>query len=195
MLPDLALILFVFAGLATPGPNVIMLLSSGVRFGFIRSLPHIFGVALGVGVIAGFAGFGVAALLLGIPALALILKIMAATWILYLAYRLLRSANAPKDESGAKPFTLVQAVLFQWVNPKVWAVALAAAAGFGGNGSLQIESFQLALAFTSINLFVCLFYTATGTWLRPLLASPKIWRRFLMVMAGLMALSALLVFL
>ena len=195
MLPELALIIFVFAGLATPGPNVIMLLSSGVRFGFSRSLPHIFGIALGVGVIAGLAGLGVAAVLLNVPALALLFRILAAAWILWLAYRLLVSANAPKDQSSEKPFTLVQAVLFQWVNPKVWAVALAAAAGFGSGASLQIESLQLALTFTTINLFVCLFYAATGSWLRPLLASPKIWRRFLIVMAALMALSALLVFL
>ncbi len=195
MLPELALVLFVFAGLATPGPNVIMLLSSGVRFGFIRSLPHIFGVAVGVGVIAGLAGLGVAAVLLNIPALALLFKIFAAVWILWLAYRLLLSAKAPKDQSGEKPFTVLQAVLFQWVNPKVWAVALAAAAGFGGSASLQTEAMQLALTFLTVNLLVCLFYAATGSWLRPLLASPQIWRRFLMVMAGLMALSAVLIFL
>jgi len=195
MLPELALVIFVFAGLATPGPNVIMLLSSGVRFGFTRSLPHIFGVALGVGVIAGLAGLGVAAVLLNIPALALVFRILAAAWILWLAYQLMISANAPKDRSGAKPFTLLQAVLFQWVNPKVWAVALAAAAGFGGGAPLQTESLQLGMVFLTVNLFVCLFYAATGSWLRPLLASPQIWRRFLIVMAGLMALSAVLIFL
>lgn len=195
MIFDLSLALFVFVGLATPGPNVIMLLSSGVRFGFARTLPHVIGVALGVGIIAGFAGLGVAAVLLSIPALALAFKVLAAVWILFLAYRLLHSAKAPKDQSGAKPFTLFQAIIFQWVNPKIWAVALAAGAGYGGGMSIEMEAVRLALTFSALNLFVCLFYAATGNWLRPLLLAPHVWRSFLMLMAGLMALSAALIFL
>ncbi len=191
---NFALILFVFVGLATPGPNVIMLLSSGVRFGFSRSLPHVFGVAFGVGIIAGLTGFGVAAILLSVPALAWLFKILAAGWILFLAYRLLISANQPQKSSDAKPFSILQAVIFQWVNPKVWAVALAASAGYGQGLPLAQEALRLAIVFTSLNLFVCLFYAATGSWLRPLLMAPEIWKRFLLFMAGLMALSALLVF-
>ncbi len=192
---DLSLVLFVFAGLASPGPNVIMLLSSGVRFGFLRSLPHVFGVALGVGVIAALTGFGVAAVLLGIPALALAFKVLAALWILVLAFGLLRSAGKPAGSFDAQPFGWVQAIMFQWVNPKVWAVALAAGAGYGRGLPLQTEALRLALTFSGLNLFVCLFYAAAGNSLRPVLQTPNVWRKFLHLMAGLMALSALLIFL
>ena len=54
---------FVFFGLFSPGPNVILLTSSGARFGVRRTLPHLFGVVLGVGITAGLTGLGIAALL------------------------------------------------------------------------------------------------------------------------------------
>jgi threonine/homoserine/homoserine lactone efflux protein len=59
----LPLIGFVFFGLFSPGPNVILITASGARFGFQRTVPHILGVALGVGVIAAVTGIGIGALI------------------------------------------------------------------------------------------------------------------------------------
>ena len=140
---------FVFAGLFSPGPNVILLTASGARFGFRATLPHVVGVALGVGVIAALMGLGVGALLLAQPGLALVLKIIAAGWILWMAYSLVRASDLSAGKAGEKPFTLLQAVLFQWVNPKVWAVAMAAAAGYGLGQSPWAEAQRLATASVS----------------------------------------------
>ncbi|MXU64932.1 LysE family translocator [Oceanomicrobium pacificus] len=189
----LSLYLFIFAGLFSPGPNVILLLASGARFGFRATLPHVLGVAAGVGVTAGLTGAGLAAILTGLPGLSRLLAIVAAGWILWLAWTLLRAARrtAPAD---ARPFTFGQAVLFQWVNPKVWAVALAAASLAGGSDAPLAAGLHLGAAFACINLCVCLFYANAGQWLRRFLESERSWRIFMSVMAGLLALSALLVF-
>lgn len=185
---------FVFLGLFSPGPNVVMLLASGARFGFRATWPHILGVTSGVGITAGVTGLGLAALLLQFPALNLALKILAAAWILYLAWSFYRSAQLTQTQGDACPFTYLQAVLFQWINPKVWAVAMAAAAGFSGGGGPVAEGLRLAMTFAGLNLFVCLFWTGAGHNLARFLQDPQRWRIFMTMMAVAMALSALMVF-
>ncbi len=123
----LSLIGFVFFGLFSPGPNVILITASGARFGFQRTIPHVIGVALGVGVIAAVTGIGVGAIIAAQPTLAIVLKVIASLWILWMAFNLWRSDPSKTKESD-KPFTFIEAVLFQWINPKVWAVALSATA-------------------------------------------------------------------
>ncbi|MCC1480397.1 LysE family transporter [Roseibaca sp. Y0-43] len=185
-----------FLGLFSPGPNVIMLTASGARFGLKRSLPHLFGVVLGVGVIGAVTGLGVGALILANPALALVLKSLAAGWILYMAWNYFNATRRPAAQAkdDGKPMTLWQAVLFQWINPKVWAVAFAASAGYGAGLGPVLESARLATAFSSVNLFVCLFWTSAGALLTTLLSSPARWKVFMRIMAALLALSALMVF-
>lgn len=185
---------FVFAGLFSPGPNVIMLIASGVRFGFVPTVPHILGVAAGVGVTAGLTGLGLAELLRAVPALQLTLQIAAALWILSLAWKLFKSSRMGQADPDAKPFRFWQAVLFQWVNPKVWAVALSAAAGFPGGGSPTEEALRLGMAFAGINLFVCLFWTFAGHSLTVVLQKQAVWRGFMTFMAAALALSAGLIF-
>lgn len=186
---------FVFLGLFSPGPNVILLTASGARFGFRATLPHVFGVALGVGITAGLTGLGIAALLLAQPALALALKIAAAFWIGWMALTLWRSSASGGSSADARPFTMVEAILFQWVNPKVWAVALAAASGYAAGLPPIEEAQRLALAFSGLNLFVCLFWSWAGSLLALLLTTPLAWRIFSRVMATGLAASAVMVFL
>lgn len=188
------LFLFVFAGLFSPGPNVILLSASGARFGFRRTVPHLLGVAAGVGITAGLTGLGIAALLLANPGLTLGLKIAASGWILWMAWKLFR-AGQPKTKGGDRPFTFLEAVLFQWVNPKVWAVALAASSGFTSGLAPIDEAIRLATVFSGLNLFVCLFWTWAGFLLAYLLKTPTAWVVFLRLMAFAMAGSAALIFL
>ena len=185
---------FVFAGLFSPGPNVILLSVSGAVYGFRRTIPHILGVAVGVGITAGLTGLGIAALLAELPVLELVLKLIAAGWILYMAVRLFM-ANRPEEREARRPFRFHEAVLFQWVNPKVWAVALAAASGYASGQGPVGEGLRLAMAFAGINFFVCMFWTWAGQLLSYLLKTPVAWKLFLRVMAVALATSAGMIFL
>ncbi len=187
------LAVFVFAGLFSPGPNVVLLTASGARFGFRATVPHVLGVATGVGVTAGLTGLGLGALLLAYPALTLALRLIAAGWILWLAWKLFRATRTSRAEAGDRPFTFIEAVAFQWVNPKVWAVALAASAFVATRGPAEAGA-ALALAFSCINLGVCLFWTSAGHLLGRLLSDERLWRAFMTGMAALMAASAALIF-
>lgn len=188
---------FMFLGLFSPGPNVIMLTASGARFGFTRTLPHLFGVVLGVGVIGAVTALGVGALILANPALGMVLRSLAAAWIIYMAWNYFNATRRPaaQTEDQGQPMTLWQAVLFQWINPKVWAVAFAASAGYGAGMEPLMEAARLATAFSSVNLFVCLFWASAGAVLTTLLSSPTRWKIFMRIMAALLALSAVMVFL
>lgn len=186
---------FVFVGLFSPGPNVILLTASGARFGFRRTLPHIFGVALGVGVIAAVTALGIGGVLLRAPALDLALRCAACLWILWMAWGLAQKAQPQAASPEDRPFSFVQAVLFQWVNAKIWAVALAASAGYPSGAGPGAEALRLATAFSGLNLFVCIFWTLAGGLLATLLRSPQAWRGFNLTMAGLLAISGAMVFL
>ncbi len=192
-MPDLALIGFVFFGLFSPGPNVILLTASGARFGFRATVPHIIGVALGVGITAAVTGLGVGTLLQAAPMLTLILKIAASLWILVMAYRLWHAKPAQVD-SADRPFTLLEAVLFQWVNPKVWAVALAALA-YIPDLSPMMQAQTLGATFATLNLAVCTFWTSTGHLLSKLLKDPALWQGFMRIMAAALVVFSGLVFL
>ncbi len=184
---------FVFIGLFSPGPNVIMLTTSGAQFGFRRTVPHILGVAIGVGITSGLTGLGIGALLAAQPVLANVLKVVASLWILWMAYTLWHRQPA-KVEDGDRPFTLIEAVLFQWVNPKVWAVAFSATAYVAASPPVT-QAVTLAATFSTLNLGVCLFWASAGSLLAYLLTNPSIWRLFMRVMALALAVFSLMVFL
>ena len=184
---------FVFIGLFSPGPNVIMLTASGAQFGFRRTVPHILGVAIGVGITSGLTGLGIGALLAAQPMLANVLKVVASLWILWMAYTLWHRQPL-KVEDGDRPFTLIEAVLFQWVNPKVWAVAFSATAYVAASPPIT-QAVTLAATFSTLNLGVCLFWASAGSLLAYLLTNPSIWRLFMRVMALALAVFSLMVFL
>lgn len=190
----LPLLLFVLFGLFSPGPNVVMLTASGARFGFSATIPHLFGVPFGTGLLAAGSAFGLSILLLTQPGLKLFFQTGAALWILWLAWQTAFAGRSTKAKDCGVPFTFFQAILFQAVNPKLWAITFAASAGFGIGLAPHYEALRLFAVFTGINLGVCLFWTTIGHLLSGYLRSEKVWRVFMSVMAIFMASTVFLIF-
>ena len=190
---SLPLLVFIFAGLFSPGPNVVLLTTSGARFGFWATLPHLLGVPIGTGLLAAASVLGVQSVLFAAPMMAFTIKVISALWILLLSWKLINASRATAQHRD-RPFTFFEAILLQVVNPKVWAVALAASAGFSIELNIWAEAARLFLGFSMINLFVCLFWTSAGHLLAGYLRRPVIWRTFMTVMAAMMASSATLIF-
>ena len=108
-----------------------------------------------------------------------------------MAYNLWRADPAKKKDTD-KPFTFIEAVLFQWVNPKVWAVALSATAYVTTLVPLE-QAMTLAGTFSSVNLGVCTFWAVAGSLLSYLLTNTTAWRIFMRIMAlALVGFSVLL---
>jgi threonine/homoserine/homoserine lactone efflux protein len=194
MSASLPLIIFAFVGLFSPGPNVVMLTASGARFGFRATLPHLLGVPIGTGLIGAASGLGLSAILLAVPTLKLAFQILAALWILWLAYKTAQAGRTSKSDDRGRPFKFHEAILFQAVNPKVWAITLAASAGFGIGLSATLEAIRLLLVFSVVNLGVCLFWTTIGHLLSGFLNSERVWRNFMTTMAAIMAATVVLIF-
>lgn len=116
----LALLVFAFVSSVTPGPNNLMLLASGVNFGFRRTIPHMLGIGVGFFVLLLAIGFGLGALIETVPSFYAALKFAGGAYMLYLARKIAmsRSIGEAKHRDKAEPMTFLQAAAFQWVNPK-----------------------------------------------------------------------------
>lgn len=124
-----ALVPFAFVGTVSPGPNNTVLWASGLRFGFRRTIPHVLGTALGIGVLVVGVAAGIGALLEAVPAAELLLKVVGSLYLLYVAYLVLGSGGIGRTEVS-NPLTVWQAIAFQCVNPKAWIFAIAAVGTF-----------------------------------------------------------------
>jgi len=143
----------------TPGPNNIMLTASGVNFGYVRTLPHIVGILLGMTTMIALAGFGLGGFFRAYPEAHSVLRVVGAAYLLFLAYKISTAASTSGDgDDGGKPLTPLQAALFQWVNPKGWTFILALVATF-----TTVEQYHLQIVLiVLINLIVT--FSATTSW-------------------------------
>src|SRR4051812_31072529 len=175
----------------TPGPNNVMLASSGARFGVSRTLPHLFGVTLGFPVMLFLVGLGLASVLLASPLLQLAMKTVSCAYLLWLAFQIARSSSGVSDGAGGKPLTFLQAAAFQWINPKAWLMAVGAisayTAGYGGRLYLQVAI--IAVITLVVTLASTLTWTAFGAAIRLFLRSALALRLFNVAMALLLLIS------
>src|SRR5271154_3886369 len=104
----------------TPGPNNILVASSGLNFGFRATLPHILGITVGYPLMLLLVGLGLAKIFIAVPAVLAVLKFVCIVYVLYLAWRIAMASGGDEAGKSPKPMTFVQAVAFQWVNGKGW---------------------------------------------------------------------------
>lgn len=185
----LALAWFSFVSSITPGPNNIMLLASGVNYGFYRTLPHMVGVVGGFGILLGCVGFGLGQLLTYFPFAYTVLKFTGAAYLIYLAYKIAVSGPINSEETAGKPMSFMQAVLFQWVNPKAWVMAITSMAVYTSDQNYTVTVLIVVATFTAINLPCIAIWTGFGTSMRVFLSDPKKLRVFNYIMAGSLIIS------
>lgn len=175
-----ALALLAFSTAITPGPNNLMLLASGARFGLRRTLPHLAGVLLGTAALVGLNVAGVGTLMLAWPAAIPVLKLAGAGYLTWLAWQLTRSGPpvaARRDaDDGARPLSLAQAASFQIVNPKVWMMGLAAATTIGAADAAR-AAFGVLL-FSAVALPCILLWAAFGVVMLRVLKTPRAQKAF-----------------
>ncbi len=187
--------LFGFVAAVTPGPNNIMVTASGSAFGFRRSVPHILGVTFGFPLMFVAIGLGLGEIFLQNPQIHLMLKYGGAAYLFYLAWRIAQAGRPGSGESGAKPLTFFEAVAFQWVNVKAWMVAVSAIPAFttvGGN--YYAELMVMALIFIAVTLPSISIWCLFGVGIRSLVRTEETARTVNLILAGMVALSVLMLF-
>jgi threonine/homoserine/homoserine lactone efflux protein len=190
MTPELlaALTAFALVSALTPGPNNVMLLASGVNFGFRRTVPHMAGIALGHAAMVVIVGLGLAGLFTAWPPARQVLQLVSAAYLLWLAWKIAQ-AGAPDARAGAaRPLTFMQAAAFQWVNPKAWTMTLGAVALYAP-GQDPGMVLLVALVFLMVSIPSVSVWAGLGVALARLLRDPVARRGFNWLMAALLVAS------
>ena len=157
----------------TPGPNNVMLTASGATFGFRRTVPHMLGIVVGFSVVLFAVCAGLDAVFTRWPEIQTALRWIGAAYLLYLAWRILRSGEAQAAQSR-KPLTALEAAAFQFVNPKAWMMTVTAAAMFLPRelGVLTASSYMVGI-MAATNLPCIAVWAIFGSSLRGFLAKPR----------------------
>jgi threonine/homoserine/homoserine lactone efflux protein len=185
-----ALVLFVLSTSGTPGPNNIMILTSGVNHGAVKSIPHILGVNLGFPFMILALGFGAMELFKTLPSLYLIIKVAGVLYLAYLAFKIATMPVVLTGKNTAKPFSFMQAALFQWVNPKAWVMGVSAIVAFSSPESEVLTQVAIiAGAFLMFGLPCSIAWLVVGVSLKKLLSNQRYLRRFNVVMALILLFS------
>ncbi len=186
----MALVVFAFVTSITPGPNNLMLLASGVNFGFRRTIPHMLGIGIGFLSLLIGVGYGLGAVLETAPALYVGLKFAGGAYMLYLAYKIATSTSVGRvDDESAQPMSFMQAWLFQWVNPKAWVMAVTAMASYTVHDAYSLSVLLIGVVFAVINVPSVSSWAAFGSLLRQWLEDPVRLKWFNLTMAALLVVS------
>jgi threonine/homoserine/homoserine lactone efflux protein len=185
----IAIVSFAFVVSVTPGPNNVMLTASGANFGFVRTLPHIAGIVSGIAVMNLFIGLGLGAIFQQFQVIQQILKLAGSLYLIWLALKLLKFSHV--DDSGKdnrKPFSFIQALVFQFVNPKAWIMVLSANASFSHTGEFYWFSVLIIIGlFALIGSPSIMIWAFFGQIIKRFLSTPAFLKIFNLTMASLTA--------
>lgn len=188
----LAVILFAVSSSVTPGPNNIMVMTSGVNFGIRKSLPLLTGICVGFTIMLLLVGIGFAQLFEMFPNLHFIIKCVGTFYLLYLAWLITKSAGSINSGSQSQPLSFMKGALFQWVNAKAWVIATGAVAAFTTVGSsFYTQNFTIAAVFFFVSFPSVGIWLLFGSMLKKMLKSEQNRRWFNYSMAGLLVVSVI----
>ena len=186
-----ALATYYFIMFVTPGPNNAMLTASGMKFGFMRTLPHLIGIPSGHIFQISLVCFGLGNLFLKFPELQFYMKILCFFYLIYLSWTILGSFSLVKKESG-RPLRLYEAAAFQFINPKAWTIAITVVSGFFP----VEENFFIATAFVTLTAAVICFpsiclWALFGNSLRLFIKNTKTKKNIEYILAVLLVVTAI----
>ena len=169
----IGLVTFYFVMYVTPGPNNAMVLTSGVKFGFSKTIPHMSGITIGHVCQTVVVCLGLGKIFQMFPNIQNALKIICDLYLLYLGYKIIGSFSKIKED-GSRPLKFYEAALFQLVNPKAWTISTMVASGFLPND----EKLIISILFISITaLIICPLsisvWAAFGNGIRNLVKNNK----------------------
>lgn len=178
--PLFAPALYAFIAAMTPGPNNLMLLSSGLTFGFARTLPHMLGVSFGFLILTVAIVAGVGAAIMAMPTVRWFLLLGGTMFMIYLAYKTMTAPADLKQRESKRPLRFWEAAAFQAINPKAWGFGLsymALISGVAPNGQITFWLAIAAIIIPQITTFCSVVtWAGLGQGMSRLIESPRIVR-------------------
>ena len=188
-----SLAVFAASQVGTPGPANMALMATGARFGFRAALPFVAGVALGKQLIIWPIGFGLMGLAQAYPGVFAALKWLSAAYILWLAWRVANLRLGEKQgEANAPGF--VAGLIVHPLNPKAWAMIIAAFTGFVAAGTPTLQATAtIAAVLLVCQLILHPIWTLAGDRIAAVVAGRPSEQYLMWTLAGLTAASVLYV--
>ena len=185
-----AVLFFAFSTTITPGPNNVMIMSSGVNYGVKASVPHWLGICLGFPLMVLLVGLGFGVVFERYPHLHQLIKVLGVAYLIWLAWHIASAAPTAIEQGKAKPFSFMQAALFQWINGKAWVMASGAVAAFTTMGGVYWLEVSVITAAFLLVAFPCVgIWLIFGAALRSILTKAEFQRIFNISMAIILVLS------
>lgn len=183
----LSILIFAISSTVTPGPNNIMILTSGLNYGVKKSIPHLLGISFGFPVMIIVIGFGFSIIFERYPVFNEVIKILGVVYLLYLAWLIASSSPVSLEGKRSKPLNFFQAALFQWVNPKAWVVATGAVSAYTSVSSdILAQVIFIALAFLIVAIPSLSVWLIFGVGIKKYLKSARHQKLFNLSMALLL---------
>ena len=165
----ISLILLLFVGNFTPGPNNIIASYSGFHFGFKKTIPHILGVTFGWPSLILAVNFGLVIIFIEFPIVQRTVEILGSLFLIYLAYTLIK-VKSIEEKEVQKPMTFLASYFFQFINPKGVVTAIIVVSQFIDSGENFLKDTFVVLSFTLISAFLSICtWTIFGKYLKLLL--------------------------
>jgi threonine/homoserine/homoserine lactone efflux protein len=185
----LSLVGFSIAMYITPGPNNVMVAASAANHGIGATLPHMFGIAAGFSVMLTLVCAGLGSALVSWPLLLPLFRWVGAAWLMVLAWQI-ASAPPPGEGGRGRVLGFFGAAAFQWINPKAWLIAAAAAGEYlSPDRPLAVQLARIFVVFLLVGMPCLLVWALLGSGAARLLHSPARLRAFNVAMALLLVAS------
>lgn len=192
MIDFVALALYCALMGGTPGPNNVMLTASSVHYGFARTIPHMLGIAAGHVLQVLITCLSLGEVFLRYPATQTTLRIVGFLYLMYLSYRILGSKVAGARKGSGRPLYFLEAVMFQFVNPKAWVFVTTVAALFlpQDTGALLLSASIIAITAGIVVIPCIAVWAGFGQALRRFLERPLAMKIFNITIAAALVATA-----
>jgi threonine/homoserine/homoserine lactone efflux protein len=189
-----SIFMFMFIMVITPGPNNIMMLTSGLNFGYKKTIPHMLGVAIGFSLMVLGVGLGLGVLFMEFPLIADIIKLISIMYLFYIAYKIATNTSINTKNDGVnegKPFTFIQICFFQLINSKAWIMVLTAVSLFTDGNENTKKVIVIAIVTILVSIISTNTWTLGGVALKKFINNSKKLKIFNYFMAVLLIFSVL----
>ena len=185
----LSMALFWIVAAYTPGPNNVIASYSGFNFGIKKTLPHIFGVALGFTFLIFLLTTGLVNVFKIFPIIQVSLKYLGSIFLVYLAYKIYFS-KIDSEKINENPVKFIETFLFQFLNPKGVLIGIIIVSTYVEHGENYLKyATQVILFAFLVSLSSITFWTFVGKYLRKFATNEKFIKYFNCVMSLLLILS------
>ena len=175
----------------SPGPNTTLSTALAANGGLKRAMRFIVAVPVGWTLLLVLCAAGIGSLVVAVPALRLVIKALGIAYLLWLAWKLSRSATLGSADEAHLSVGFIQGVMLQFINIKAWLLALTLVAGWIAGQPDALGRFAIVAPVMLFYAFASnLAYAVVGAVLRTWLTEGKRLLWFNRGMAAVLVLTA-----